>query len=91
VGSAKLKEIEVARITVEDCLDQVTSRFLLVHMAARRVRQLRDGAEPLVNAPKNEYTVVALREIAAGKIVVAPKEPDVDLPEETDMEEETAS
>ena len=103
-GSAKLKEIEVARITVEDCLDQVTSRFLLVHMAARRVRQLKDGAEPLVNAPKNEYTVVALREIAAGKIVVARKESDVDLPEkpdadkpnadlpeETDMKEETAS
>jgi DNA-directed RNA polymerase subunit omega len=60
----------VARITVEDCLDQTHNRFLLVHMAAKRVRQLRDGAQPLVNAPKNEMIVVALREIAARKIVV---------------------
>ena len=60
----------MARITIEDCLEQAPNRFLLVHMGAKRVRQLRDGAPPLVHAPKNEMIVVALREIAAKKIVI---------------------
>ena len=60
----------MARITIEDCLDQVPNRFLLVHMAAQRVRQLRDGAPLLVHAPKNEMIVVALREIAAKKVAI---------------------
>jgi DNA-directed RNA polymerase subunit omega len=59
----------MARITVEDCLKRVSNRFLLVHMAAKRVRQIREGSEYLVSSPKNEDIVVALREIAAGKIV----------------------
>jgi len=58
----------VARITVEDCLRKVPSRFELVHLAAQRVRQIREGSEYLVISPKNEDIVVALREIAAGKI-----------------------
>jgi DNA-directed RNA polymerase subunit omega len=58
----------LARITVEDCLKKVTNRFQLVHMAAKRVRQIREGSEYLVNSPKNEDIVVALREIAAGKV-----------------------
>ncbi len=58
----------MARITVEDCLKRVRSRFALVHLARRRVLQLRRGANPLVNAPKNREIVVALREIAAGKV-----------------------
>lgn len=57
----------MARITVEDCLDRVDNRFGLIHLAANRVRQLRKGAEPLVVC-KNRDTVVALREIAAGKV-----------------------
>jgi len=57
----------MARITVEDCLDRVGNRFGLIHVAANRVRQLRKGAEPLVVC-KNRDTVVALREIAAGKV-----------------------
>ncbi|OQX28163.1 MAG: DNA-directed RNA polymerase subunit omega [Desulfobacteraceae bacterium IS3] len=61
----------MARITVEDCLKRVPNRFLLVHMVARRVRQLREGSEYLVNSPKNEDVVVALREIAAGKITIS--------------------
>ncbi|MFH1076526.1 MAG: DNA-directed RNA polymerase subunit omega, partial [Pseudomonadota bacterium] len=61
----------MARITVEDCLDQVPNRFLLVHMAAKRVRQLRDGAKPLIFAPKNGINVIALREIAGRKVVVS--------------------
>lgn len=59
----------MARITVEDCLKRVPNRFLLVHMAAKRVRQIREGSEYLVSSPKNEDIVVALREIAAGRIV----------------------
>ncbi len=62
----------MARITIEDCLERMAkpNRFLLVHMVAHRVRQLREGSEYLVNSPKNEDIVVALREIAAGKVVM---------------------
>ena len=60
----------MARITIEDCLDKVDNRFQLVHMAAKRVRQIREGSEYLVSSPKNEDIVVALREIAAGKVVI---------------------
>lgn len=74
----------MARITIEDCLDQVKNRFLLVHMAAKRVRQLRDGVHPLVNAPKNETIVVALREIAAKKVVIDKE--DSKKPEEVPQE-----
>jgi len=59
----------VARITIDDCLKRVPNRFKLVHMAAKRVRQIREGSEYLVSSPKNEDIVVSLREIAAGKIV----------------------
>ncbi len=58
----------MARITVEDCLEHVPNRFLLVHMVARRVRQIREGSEYLVSSPKNEDIVVSLREIAAEKV-----------------------
>ncbi len=58
----------MARITIEDCLKQIRSRFALVHLARRRVLQLRRGANPLVHAPKNREVVLALREIAAGKV-----------------------
>ena len=60
----------MARITVEDCLSKVTNRFELVHMAASRVRQLREGSEYLVQRAKNEDVVMALREIAAGKVIL---------------------
>lgn len=58
----------MARITVEDCLKHVSNRFELVHMTAKRVRQLREGSDYLVYSPKNEDIVVSLREIAAGKV-----------------------
>jgi len=58
----------MARVTIEDCLDNVESRFSLVHLAVRRVLQLRGNAPPLVYAPKNKEVVVALREIAAGRV-----------------------
>jgi len=60
----------VARITMEDCLKKVNNRFLLVNMVAKRVRQIRDGSEYLVYSPKNEDVIIALREIAAGKIIL---------------------
>ncbi len=64
----------MARITVEDCLKQVDNRFALIHLAAKRVRNLRKGAEPLVLS-KNKDVVVALREIAAGKVFQAKEAP----------------
>jgi DNA-directed RNA polymerase subunit omega len=63
----------VARITIEDCLKRVKNRFLLVNMAAKRVRQIREGSEYLVSSPKNEDIVVSLREVAAGKVTVQEK------------------
>lgn len=59
----------MARITIEDCLKRVSNRFLLVNMVAKRVRQIREGSDYLVSSPKNEDIVVALREVAAGKII----------------------
>ena len=51
----------MARITVEDCLEQVPNRFLLVNLVAKRVRQIREGSEYLVSSPKNEDIVISLR------------------------------
>ena len=59
----------MARITIEDCLRKIDNRFLLVNMVAKRVRQIREGSDYLVSSPKNEDIVVALREVAAGKII----------------------
>jgi DNA-directed RNA polymerase subunit omega len=56
----------MARITVEDCLKRVESRFELVILAARRAKMIMKGAKPLVEAD-NRPIVMALREVAAGK------------------------
>ena len=58
----------MARLTVEDCLDNVDNRFELVLVAAKRARQLAMGAEPLVPEDNDKPTVLALREIADGLI-----------------------
>lgn len=58
----------MARITVEDCIDRVVNRFELVLMATRRARQIANGAEPMIPWDGDKPTVVALREIADGKI-----------------------
>lgn len=59
----------MARITVEDCLDNVENRFELVMLAGKRARQLATGGrEPLVSWDNDKPTVVALREIADGLI-----------------------
>ncbi len=54
----------MARLTVEDCLDNVENRFELVLIAAERARQLAMGADPLVPRDNDKPTVMALREIA---------------------------
>ncbi len=58
----------MARVTIEDCLEKVDSRFALVHLAVRRVLQLRSGVPLLMERPKNKEVVLALREIAAGGV-----------------------
>ena len=59
----------MARVTVEDCLEQVDNRFLLVMLASKRVKQLYKGARPLIeNKSANKNVVLSLREIAAGKV-----------------------
>jgi DNA-directed RNA polymerase subunit omega len=57
----------MARITVEDCVDKVSSRFDLVQLASIRAKQLLKGAKPLIES-NNREIVIALREIAAGKV-----------------------
>lgn len=59
----------MARVTVEDCLENLENRFALVHLATRRVRQLVRGSARLVQS-KNKDVITALREIAANKVRV---------------------
>lgn len=58
----------MARITVEDCLDNVDNRFELVLLATKRARQLANGQEAMVEWENDKPTVVALREIAENLI-----------------------
>ncbi len=60
----------MARITVEDCLEHVDNRFDLVLLAARRARQIAQGADPLVPAENDKPTVIALREIAENLVTI---------------------
>lgn len=58
----------MARVTVEDCLPLVDNRFALVLLGAKRARQLMAGARAIVETTKNKPPVLALREIATGKV-----------------------
>ena len=58
----------MARVTVEDCLENLDNRFELVLLATKRARQIANGQEPLVAWENDKPTVVALREIALGLI-----------------------
>jgi len=58
----------MARVTVEDCLDNVDNRFQLVLVATKRARQIANGKEPMLPWENDKVTVVALREIAEGLI-----------------------
>lgn len=73
----------MARITVEDCLENVDNRFQLVLVATKRARQLFDGAEPLVQVDNDKNTVVALREIAEGLVTksILEEQPALELDE----------
>jgi DNA-directed RNA polymerase subunit omega len=71
----------MARITVEDCLQNVDNLFDLVLLAAKRSRQLANGAEARVEWENDKPTVVALREIADGEVTI-------DLLDEPDPEPE---
>jgi len=74
----------MARVTVEDCLEMVDNRFALVVLAAKRTRQLLNGASSLVDG-KNKPAVMALREVADGRI-----QPTEDVKEILDRETGTA-
>lgn len=66
---AQFEGKEMARITVEDCLDKVTNRFDLVILVARRAKALFRGAEPIVQTKgENKQVVTALREVAADHV-----------------------
>ncbi len=64
----------MARVTIEDCLEKIPSRYKLTIVAFKRVKQLLKGAKPVVDPEGNKLTVVALKEIAAGKIKIAKEE-----------------
>lgn len=76
----------MARITVEDCLKKVTNRFALVLLASSRTKQLYKGSKPRVQADNKEI-VLALREIAQGKVSPArPLKDEYPLPGRTSKE-----
>ena len=58
----------MARVTVEDCLNNVDNRFQLVLVATKRARQISLGSEPFLDAENDKPTVIALREIADGLV-----------------------
>ncbi len=71
----------MARVTVEDCLDNVANRFELVLVSSKRARQIAMGKEPMVEEENDKPTVIALREIAEGLVTA-------DILEETEEEAE---
>lgn len=86
----------MARVTVEDCLDNVDNRFQLVLVATKRARQLVAGAEPCVEVENDKPTVLALREIADGYVtndILDESVPQVDpeLDEDTTKDLEVAA
>lgn len=57
----------MARITVDDCIKLIPNRFEMSLAATYRARQLANGAQPMVETTRDKPTVIALREMAAGK------------------------
>ena len=75
----------MARVTVEDCLENVANRFELVMVASKRARQMATGGkDPLVNEESDKPTVIALREIAEGYITpdILAREDEIEAEEE---------
>ena len=58
----------MARITVDDCLKNLPNRFEMSLAATYRARQLANGSQPMLEANRDKPTVIALREVAAGKV-----------------------
>ena len=58
----------MARITIEDCLTRIPNRFELTLAATNRARQISAGSTPLVDGDRDKPTVIALREVAVGKV-----------------------
>ena len=82
----------MARITVEDCLDNVENRFELVMLATKRARQLATGGkDPLVNEDSDKATVIALREISEGLVTNALLQghPEFEEPDNEETEEQS--
>ncbi len=61
----------MARITVEDCLENIDNIFEMVLVAAKRARRIAHGADPMVELENDKPTVIALREIADGHVTPA--------------------
>ena len=77
----------MARITIQDCLEQIPSRFDLTMVAAKRARQLTRGAESTLPWDGHKSTVLALREIAQGSVTIdVLKEADLPLVKEPSVE-----
>lgn len=82
----------MARITVEDCIDNVENTFQLVLVASKRARQLANGAEAKVDWENDKPTVVALREVAEGHITESIlDEPDQSLEQLLEAEQDAAA
>ncbi len=74
----------MARITVEDCLDNISNIFEMVLVASKRARRIAHGADPLVELENDKPTVIALREIAEGHITPSILE-EIDQPPAEDL------
>ena len=84
----------MARVTVEDCLENVANRFELVMVASKRARQLATGGrDPMVQEESDKPTVIALREIADGFVTseILSRESEMDAEEELAEVMEAAS
>ena len=58
----------MARVTIDDCLKMIPNRFQMTLAATYRARQIANGATPMVDANRDKPTVIALREMAIGKV-----------------------
>ena len=80
----------MARITVEDCLDNIDNIFEMVLVAAKRARRIAHGADPMVELENDKPTVLALREIADGLVTPAILE-EIEQPPTDDLLQHEAS
>jgi DNA-directed RNA polymerase subunit omega len=80
----------MARITVEDCLENIDNIFEMVLVAAKRARRVAHGADPMVELENDKPTVIALREIAEGHVTPAILD-EIDQPPADDLMQPTDS